>query len=106
MKRIFIYVAFFAIFALPALAFGSEKATLPTQVEVGSTQLPAGEYKVTWTESGTTAQVTLSAKGIPTVTLNAKVLHQKSRHNGIATEHQGDQLVLQAIVLSSVTLQF
>jgi hypothetical protein len=38
---------------------GSGRIRLDNAVNVGTTELPAGDYKVTWTGTGDNAQVTL-----------------------------------------------
>jgi hypothetical protein len=73
-------------------------------VQVGSTQLPAGDYKVTWTGTGSSVQVTLAQKGIASVTVPAKAVQQKNNHVGISTDTKNGKEVLQIILLSNVKL--
>ena len=105
MKRLFGFVFVCTLLAVPAFAATkSQTVQLPTAVQVGSTVLPAGDYKVTWTGTGTSAQVTLAAKGLATVTVPAKVVEQQNNHSGISTSTQGGKEVLQTILLSNVNL--
>ena len=105
MKRIFGFVLACIILSIPALAASnSQTVSFSSAVQVGSTQLPAGDYKVTWTGSGDSAQVTLSKKGVQPVTVPAKVVEQKHDHTGITTNSKGDKDVLQVILLSNVSL--
>jgi hypothetical protein len=105
MKRIFGFVLACIILSIPALAASnSQKVTLPSAVQVGSTQLPAGDYKVTWTGTGSSAQVTLAKKGVQPVTVPAKVVAQKHDHSGVTTNTTDGKEVLQVILLDKVSL--
>jgi hypothetical protein len=105
MKRIFGFVFACILLSVPALAASnSQTVSISSAVQVGSTQLPAGEYKVSWTGSGDSAQVTLSKKGVQPVTVPAKVVEQKHDHTGVTTDTKGDKEILQVIFLSRVSL--
>jgi len=107
MKRLFGSILICTIFAVPAFAAkNSQTVTIPTTVQVGSTALPAGDYKVTWTGSGDSAQVTIAKKGVAPVTAAAKVVEHKNDHSGIATGTQNGKQVLQTILLKDVNLVF
>ncbi len=55
MKRFLGYVLVLGSLVVPAFAAkNSQSLTLTTPVTVGTTQLPAGDYKVTWTGTGST----------------------------------------------------
>ena len=89
MKRIFGFVLVCSLLAVPALAANkSQTVTVPVTVQVGSTVLPGGDYKVTYTATGTAAQVTLASKGVASVTVPAKVVEQKNSHPGVSTGTQ------------------
>jgi hypothetical protein len=85
-------------------ASNSQTVNISEAVQVGSTVLPAGNYKVTWAESGDSAQVTLEKRGVPTLTVPAKVVKQKNANNGVSTKTQGNKEVLETILLSNVSL--
>jgi len=105
MKRLFGFVLACAFLSAPAFAASnSQKVTIPDAVQVGSTVLPAGDYKVTWTGTGASAQVTLAKKGVAPVTVPAKVVEQKNNHSGVSTVTQDGKLVLRTIILSNVNL--
>jgi len=105
MKRIFGFVLVCSLLAVPALAANkSQTVTVPVAVLVGSTVLPAGDYKVTYTATGTAAQVTLASKGVASVTVPAKVVEQKNSHPGVSTGTQDGKQVLQTILLNNVNL--
>jgi hypothetical protein len=105
MKRLFGVILGCTLLAVPALAAkNSQTVTIPTAVQVGSTVLPAGDYKVSWTGSGDSAQVTIAKKGVAPVTVPAKVVEQKNDHSGVSTGAQDGKAVLQTILLNDVKL--
>jgi len=105
MKRIFGFVLALTFLSIPAFAASnSQTVSLPTAVQVGSTQLPAGDYKVTWTGTGDGVQVTLAKKGVQPVTVSAKVVEQKHDHTGVTTNAIGGKDVLTVIFLSKVSV--
>lgn len=104
MKRIFGFAIMLALVSIPAFAAkNSENLTLTNTVTVGSTQLPAAEYKVTWTGTGSDVQVTL-VHGKTVVTVPAKLTEQKNGTASILTDTKGGGNVLEAIYLDKVTL--
>jgi hypothetical protein len=107
MKSYFGFALILAMLSVPAFAAKNSKTvTLGEKVKIGSTELPAGSYKVTWTGSGTDVQVTL-ARGDKTVaTVPAKVVEEKHTMSGVTTSTQSGVDVLQAIQLDSVSLVF
>ena len=106
MKRFLGYAAMLALVSAPAFAAkNSDNITISQPVTIGTTQLPAAEYKVTWTGTGTGAQVTL-AHGKSVVTLPAKVVDQKNNMNSVLTNTKDGANVLESINLSKVTVVF
>jgi hypothetical protein len=106
MKRFVGFAAVLALLSAPAFAAkNSSKVVLSEPVTVGTTQLPAAEYNVTWTATGSSAQVTL-ANGKSTVTVPAKVVDQKNALNSVLTSTKGGTNVLEGINLNKVTLVF
>jgi hypothetical protein len=107
MKRFIGYAAMLALVSAPAFAAkNSENIKIDHPVTVGTTQLPAAEYKVTWNEIGSNAQVTL-AHGKSVVTLPAKVVEQKHFTVSLQTdEDKGGASLLLGINLSKVTVEF
>jgi hypothetical protein len=105
MKRFIGFVIVCTLLSVSALAASnSQTIKFADSVQVGSTVLPAGDYKVSWTGTGASAQVTLLKKGVPPVTVPATVVEQKNNHTGISTEAKGDKEVLKSIILSNVSL--
>ena len=106
MKRFLGYAAVLAMLSVPAFAAkNADTVNISQPVTVGSTQLPAAQYKVTWTGTGSSAQVTLTS-GKSTVTVPAKAVEQKNSVNSVLTETKGGSNVLKGINLSKVTLEF
>ena len=95
-----------ALLSAPAFAAkNSENITLSQAVTVGTTQLPAASYKVTWTANGSSAQVTL-AHGKSVVTLPAKVVEQKNNGNSVLTQTRDGANILEGINFGTVSLVF
>jgi hypothetical protein len=106
MKRFLGYAAMLALLSAPAFAAkNSETINLPEAVTVGTTQLPAADYRVTWTGTGPSVQVTL-AHGNSTITVPAKLVEQKNNPSSILTESKDGSKVLEAINLNKVSLVF
>ena len=106
MKRFFGYAIILASLSISAFAAkNSQNVTISVPVKVGTTQLPAGQYKVTWTGTGSTVQVTIAQKGLPPLTVNAKAVETKNGHTGVLTNGVGGVNVLESIELDNLTLQ-
>jgi hypothetical protein len=106
MKRFLGYAAVLALLSAPAFAAkNSETINISAPVTVGTTQLPAASYKVTWTGTASSAQVTLE-NGKSVVTLPAKIVDKKNNVNSVLTETRGGTNVLEGINLSKVSLVF
>ena len=91
MKRLLVTALFFAFAIIPAFAANQKTFTLQEALTVGSTQLPAGDYKVTWDSNGPAVQVTFEQKGrgAAHAVATAKVQDVKDNHTGF-TENQKD----------------
>ncbi len=106
MKRFLGYAAILALLSVPAFAAkNSDTINISAPVTVGTTQLPAAQYKVSWTGTGSAAQVTLTS-GKSTVTVPAKVVEQKNSLNSVLTESKGGTNILHGINLNKVTVTF
>jgi hypothetical protein len=97
MKHSFGFVLMLVLFAAPAFA-GNKPSTvvIPMSVQVGSTQLPAGQYKLTWTGSGSNVQASLSEDKKTVATFSAKMVESKNSA-GVETGIQGGATVLNVI---------
>lgn len=107
MKRTFGTALLLVLFALPSFASNKPHAvSFSGAVLVGSTQLPAGDYNVTWTGTGNDVQVTISAKGKPSVTAPAHIVNEKNVHAGVSTSKATGKAVLDEILFTDLTLTF
>ena len=106
MKRFIGYAAMLALLSAPAFsANNSDNIIIGHTVTVGTTQIPAAKYKVTWNGTGSNTQVTLT-NGKSVVTLPAKVVEQKHENNSVRTAEKGGASVLVGIDLTKVTVDF
>ena len=110
MKRLLYSAAILALVSIPAFAAkNSQSITLPEAVTVGATQLPAGDYKVTWNGTGSNVQVTLIQKdkySAQPATVTAKVIEGTESHSGFTVDRQGNVNALQTLQLGKTTLVF
>jgi hypothetical protein len=106
LKRFIGYAAVLALVSVPAFAAkNSAKINISRPVSVGTTQIPAADYKVTWNETGSKAQVTLT-NGKSVITLPAKIVEEKHQYNSIRTDNKGGASILLGIDLSTVSVDF
>lgn len=93
MKRLSYCALILALLSVPAFAAkNTQTVSFPDAVKVGTSQLPAGDYRVSWDGTGSSVQVTLEQKGVShpaTATVTAKVEQGKNNHNGFILNSQG-----------------
>lgn len=101
------YLLAFSLLVTPLFA-KTHSVTISQAVTVGSTQIPAGDYKVSWDGTGPMVKVTLARSGASPVVLDAKLVTQKNAltESSIVTASQNGALVLQEIQLKSTSLLF
>jgi hypothetical protein len=105
MKRYFGFLIVLVLGCAPAFAVSdSQSVSIASPVKIGSTQLAAGTYKVSWTGAGSNVQVTLVKNGKTVATVPAKMVSERNQYSGVSTQTQGGAQVLQAIQLNTVTL--
>ena len=75
-------------------------------INVGSTQLVPGEYKMTWAESGSNAEVTFAHDGKVIATVSAQVTQEHSAYAGPALLTDKASNTLTGVQLSKVLLSF
>lgn len=110
MKRFFGFALILGLLSIPAFAAkNAQNINFPEKLTVGTTQLPAGDYKVTWTGTGPTVQVTLVQKNVShplTSTLPAKLVDVSNGHTGLTFANENGANVLQTIQLNKINLVF
>jgi len=98
-KRLSYCALILALLSMPAFAAkNAQSVKFSDTVKVGETQLPAGDYKVTWEGTGANVKVTLEQKGTShpaTTTVTAKVTEQKNNHPGYVLGSKGSVEALQ-----------
>lgn len=110
MKRFSFYALILALFVAPAFAEkNTQSMNFPSPVKVGTTQLPAGEYKVTWTGTGSDVQVTLEQKNSKkpaSTTVPAKMVDTKHPHNGFVVSRKDGVDAIDSLQFSKFDLVF
>lgn len=106
MSRLAAFASMLVLFAAPAFGAGNKPQTviIPQAVQVGSTQLPAGTYKLAFTGTGSDVQVTLAQAGKTVLTFAAKAVEQKN-NPGVDLITNAGVTTLEAINLDKVSLQ-
>jgi hypothetical protein len=110
MKRLLYSALILVLVSIPAFAAKNQQTvSFPEAITVGTTQLPAGDYKVTWTGTGDSVQVTLVARdkfsARPT-TVTAKAMDGTESHTGFTVDRQGNVNKLRTLQLGKTTLTF
>jgi hypothetical protein len=109
MKRFLVFAMMLTLLSAPAFAGkNSQNVNIPAAMKAGSTELPPGDYNVTWTGSGSEVQVTfISTKNRKAVaTIPAKLVTETNKDERLETDSQGGTDVLQRIRMKNMTLQF
>lgn len=110
MKRFFGSAILLSLLSIPAFAADKpQTVTFSDAVTVGSTKLPAGEYKLTWTGTAPNVEVTLvqkDARHPATTTAAAKLVDQKHDRTEFMTRNEAGVNALEQIQLKSVSLVF
>jgi hypothetical protein len=106
MSRLAAFASMLVLLAAPAFGAGNKPQTviIPQAVQVGSTQLPAGTYKLAFTGTGSDVQVTLAQAGKTVLTFAAKAVEQKN-NPGVDLITNAGVTTLEAINLDKVSLQ-
>lgn len=98
-----LFVLQVAVFAAPA---NSATVQLLNPVTVGASTLKAGTYNVSWTESGSDAQVTFAQGKKTLAVVPATVVTQKNSDTRVLTATDGQAKVLRGIDLKNASLTF
>ncbi len=110
MKRLLTFAIVLSSLSIPAFAAkNSQTVKLSSPTTVGSTKLPAGDYKISWTGSAPDVQVTLEQKDVQkpvTVTLAGKLVPAKHDRTQLTTSNQAGSVTLESVQLKDATLSF
>lgn len=110
MKRFLGFAVILSSLSIPAFAAkNSQNITIADTVTVGSTKLPAGDYKISWTGDAPNVQVTLEQKDANkpvTATLPAKLVAAKHDRTQLTTDNRSGVNTLVNVQLKDVTLSF
>ena len=106
MKRLLASFLAFATLTTPLLAAKKSTVTITENVTVGSTQIRAGEYKLSYEGEGPTVKVTLTRDGGAPVVLDAKLVVTGHGQAAVTYSTENGVRTLQEIDLSKVTLVF
>jgi len=95
---------------LSASGWASDKMKANIQiyqtVHVGSTQFAPGEYKMTWTENGSTAEVTFSQGNKVIATIPAQVTQVRSGYDNPVLDTDSASNTLNGVELPKVSFSF
>ena len=107
MKRalVFPFILAFLPFAANAASQNSAHIELDSNVTVGTTELPKGTYKVAWTGTDPSVQVTFT-QGNWTKTVPAHVVEGRNNIEAKMTDVKGNKTFLTALQFHNATLQF
>ena len=107
MKRLVGFASMLLLASAPLFAAGNkpQNVIIPENVAVGSTNVPAGAYKLAYTGTGPEVQVTLTQKGKTVVTFAAKALDAKNANPGVGIYTNSGVANLQTIFLEKVSFE-
>jgi hypothetical protein len=108
MKKLSLLLVVLVVLQMAAFAASANSATVKfdQSVTVGSSTLRAGEYKVTWTQTGSDSKVTFSQRGKEVAVVPATVVDQKNPDIRVLTATAGSGKELTGIDLKNATLTF
>jgi hypothetical protein len=104
MKRFGIGLLALAFTFTAYAASNSKTVNFDHSVQVGATQLPAGPVKVSWTGTGSDAQLTFAPHGKNPVTVPAQIIDKRNPVSSISTININGVQYLQEVDLSDLTL--
>jgi hypothetical protein len=105
-KCAFLLITLLFATALSAASKNTATITLRDAVTVGTSTLPAGEYKVTWTEPGADSKVTFAHGKTTVAVIPATIVAQQNASVSVLTATQGSTLVLNGLRLKTAEVTF
>ena len=111
MKQHFLRVVLFlGLTCMPAFAANnSDNIKIPEKFAVAGKELPAGEYKVSWTTAGATVQVSLEQKNAhnpATATATATQVDAKNPYSSYELDKTSGTAVLKSLLFRKFDLVF
>jgi ABC-type Zn uptake system ZnuABC Zn-binding protein ZnuA len=103
MKKTLMYAFVLALVSVPAFAAKKNNISIPEDVKVGTTLVPAGDYSLTITGAGPEVQVTLTQGKKDVASFTAKEIQSKGL-TGISAKDSGKVPTLEGIQLHDVSL--
>ena len=110
MKRFLLVALFLGLTSLPALAASnSDNISIPEKFSVAGKSMPAGEYKVSWTASGSSVTVSLEQKGAfkpATASASATQVDAKNPYSSYELDRSSGTAVLKTLLFKKFNLVF
>jgi hypothetical protein len=104
-QALFTFILAFVPLAANAASQNSAHIELDSNVTVGTTELPKGNYKVVWTGTDPNVQVTFT-NGTWTKTVPAHIVEGRNDIEAQMTDVKDNKKFLTALELRNATLQF
>jgi hypothetical protein len=104
-KKLLGYVAF-ALLTTPLFAAKPTNVNIPDIVTVGTTQIAAGEYKLSYAGAGPAVKVTLQRSGASPIVLDAEFVTVEKGNPSVTTETVNGIRVLRRIELRNSAFIF
>jgi hypothetical protein len=105
-KRLLGYTLAFALLAAPLFAAKTTTVNILDSVTVGTTQIAAGEYKVSYAGAGPAVKVTLQRSGASPIVLDAKLVTTEKGNPTVTFDTVNGVNVLRKIQLKSAAFIF
>ena|SRR5271165_3528882 len=99
------FILAFLPFAANAASQNSAHVVLDSNVTVGTTELPKGNYKIVWTGTDPNVQVTFT-NGNWTKTVPAHIVEGRNNIEAELTDEKDNKTFLTGLELHNATLQF
>ena len=108
MKKFALLLTLMLAVATTVFAAGKNSATvnIHEKVTVGSTTLPAGEYKVSWTEWAADSKVTFARGKTTVAVIPATIVAKQNASVSVLTATKGSTLVLNGLRLKTADVTF
>lgn len=106
MKWLLASLLMFATLTTPLLAANKSTVKIVEDLAVGSTQITAGDYKLTYEGQGPAVKVTLTRDGVSPIVLGAKLVEARHSQTAVTYSMENGVRTLREIDLSKAALLF